>query len=41
MPNFINGPVESPDYDDDSNQFSQTSLNLLMMYTFMENYMQI
>ena len=40
MPNFINGPVESPGYDDEANHLV-TSLNLLMTYTFMENYMQI
>ena len=25
MPNFINGPVESPGYDDETNQFSNVT----------------
>ena len=41
MPNFINGPVESPGYDDEANQFSNVTEFTNDVYVYGKLYANI
>ena len=41
MPNFINGPVESPGYDDETNQFSNVTEFTNDVYVYGKLYANI
>ena len=41
MPNFINGPVENPDYDDEANQFSNVTEFTNDVYVYGKLYANI